>query len=179
MASRRTTKLALVVAAVVVALDLATKELAVATLDGRGRVDLLGGHLHLELYRNFAGPGGSFDGHVVLISLFTLIAVAAIAFAATRVQTRLAALAAGLLLGGGVGNLLDRLLRDPGPLHGGVVDWLKPTLDGGSMNLADLSLNLAFLLVVCAGLLELIRPRGPEASGSTPPRAGSSGASGR
>src|SRR4051812_29589653 len=155
----RATKLAFAVAAVVVALDAATKFLAVELLAGKGRVDVLGGLFHLELYRNFAGPGGRWAGHTVLISLFTILAVLALAFAATRVRSRPAGLAVGLLLGGGIGNLLDRLLRAPEALHGGVVDWLKPTLQSGSMNVADLAINLAIAVVVVGALYEWWRGR--------------------
>ena len=156
---KRATKLAFSVAAAVVALDAASKYLAVELLAGRGRVDVLGGLFHLELYRNFAGPGGRFAGHVVLISIFTLVAVAVLAFVATRVRTTGAALAVGLLLGGGIGNGLDRLLRAPGPLEGGVVDWLKPTLDSGSMNVADLAINAAIVIVLVAAAIGWWRER--------------------
>jgi signal peptidase II len=81
------------------------------------------------------------------------------AFAVTRVRTVTTALVLGLLLGGGVGNMLDRLLRAPGPLRGGVVDWLKPTAAGGSMNIADLALNAALLVVVVAAALAWWRER--------------------
>ena len=166
----RATKLAFLVAAGVVALDAASKWLAVELLSGKGRVDVLGGLFHLELYRNFAGPGGRFAGHVVLISLFTLVAVAVLAYVATRVRSTGAALAIGLLLGGGIGNGLDRMLRAPSPLHGGVVDWLKPTLDSGSMNVADLAINAAVVVVLVVALLSWLRPAPP---------AGSTEASGR
>jgi signal peptidase II len=182
LVSSRATRLALAVAGVVVALDVVSKQIAVATLSGQGRVDVLGGLFHLELYRNFDGPGNSFAGHTFAISVATVVAVIAIAIAATRVRTRLSAIAVGLLLGGGVGNMLDRLLRAPAPLHGGVVDWLKPTLDGGSMNLADLSLNAALIVAVAAALWEwwsAAGAAGRDAGGSKPDRAGSSGASGR
>jgi signal peptidase II len=165
-AMRRATRLAFAVAAAVVALDAASKWLAVELLSGQGRVDVLGGLFHLELYRNFAGPGGRFAGHVVLISLFTIAAVAALAFAATRVRATGPALAVGLLLGGGIGNGLDRLLRAPGPLHGGVVDWLKPTLGSGSMNVADLAINAAIAVIVVTGLISWWRSAAP--AGSTP-----------
>lgn len=163
----RATKLALAVAAGVVALDAATKFLAVELLSGRGRVDVLGGLFHLELYRNFAGPGGRFAGHVVLISVFTIVAVAVLAFAATRVRTTGTAIAVGLLLGGGVGNGLDRVLRAPGPLHGGVVDWLKPTLESGSMNVADLAINAAIAVVVVAAAVTWWRERHESATART------------
>lgn len=141
-------RLVAVIAGSVVALDAATKAIAVHALAGRGVVNLLGGHFHLELYRNFAGPGNILRGHTVLVSVLSLIAVTLIAVAAWSVRTTSYAVAAGLLLGGGAGNLLDRLFRAPGPLRGGVVDWIKPTLSGGSLNLADLSINAAVIALL-------------------------------
>lgn len=167
---RTRVRLVLALAALIVALDAATKALAVHYLAGRERVDVLGGAFHLELYRNFAGPGNSFQGHTVLISLFAILATAALIVAATRVVSTPGAVALGLLLGGAVGNLLDRLLRDPGPLRGGVVVWLKPTLSSGSMNLADLSINAAIVAVIAAAALSWIRT-GSKGGGSSPTEA--------
>jgi len=149
-ASKR--RLMLTVAAAVVAVDALTKALAAHFLAGRGTVPVLGGALRLELYRNFAGPHNIFRGDPVLVSLMALAGVAAIAVLALRVRTTAAALAAGLLLGGGLGNLLDRLLRAPGPLRGGVIDWLRPAWSSGSMNLADLSLTVAVVLILVMAL---------------------------
>jgi signal peptidase II len=163
----RATKLALAVAAVVAVLDQLGKWIAVETLTGKGRVDVVRGLFHLELYRNFAGPGGRFAGHVVLISLFTVLAVAALVVAATRVRTTGTALAVGLLLGGGLGNGLDRMLRAPGPFEGGVVDWLKPTLNSGSMNLADLAINAGVAVIVLVALLSWWRERHRAATART------------
>jgi signal peptidase II len=147
------------IAAAVLVLDQGSKWIAVHTLAGKGTVDVLGGLFHLQLYRNFAGPANSFAGHTVLISVFTVVAVIGLAALAMQVRTLSAAVAVGLLLGGGLGNGLDRVLRDPGPFQGGVVDWLKPTLDGGSMNLADLSLNLAIAAFLVGAALEWWRDR--------------------
>ncbi len=163
----RATKLALAVAVAVAALDQLGKWLAIELLSGRGRVDVLGGRFHFELYRNFAGPGGRFAGHVVLISVFTVVAVAALAVAATRVQTTGTALAVGLLLGGGLGNGLDRLLRAPGPFEGGVVDWIKPSLDSGSMDVADLAINAGVAVIVVVALLSWWRERHRTAAART------------
>jgi signal peptidase II len=166
-----TRRLALIVAAVVVAVDAISKAVAANLLARRGVVSVLGGHLHFELYRNHAGPGNSFTGHPVLISLLSIAAVIVIAALATRVRTRSTAVAVGLLLGGGIGNLIDRLVTSPGPLRGGVIDWLKPSLHGGSMNLADLSINAAFVVLIVGGLIEWWlagRSRPAEPSEATP-----------
>jgi signal peptidase II len=143
----------------VVVLDAATKAIASRALAGRGVVNVLGGAFNLELYRNFAGPGNILEGHPVLVSLLGLIAVGLIAFVARSVRTTSYAVAIGLLLGGGVGNLLDRLLRAPGPLRGGVVDWIKPTLSSGSLNVADLSINAAVLAMLVALVLDSYQRR--------------------
>jgi signal peptidase II len=155
--SSRYRRLAFAVAATVVAADQIAKVLAVRYLSD-GPVHLVGG-LHLQLFRNYAGPGGHWAGHTVLISIFT--AVAAVALAAFIARSRLdrfTAIGLGLFLGGAVGNGLDRFLRGPGPLHGGVVDWLAPSAGGGSMNLADLALNAAVVTMVAAALFSM-RPR--------------------
>jgi signal peptidase II len=141
-------RLIAMIAGVVVALDAATKAVAAHALAGHGVVDVLGGAFHLELYRNFAGPGNLLRGHPVLVSVLSLVAVALIVTIARSVRTTSFAVAAGLLLGGGIGNLLDRLLSAPGPLRGGVVDWIKPTLSSGSLNLADLSINAAVIALL-------------------------------
>ncbi|MFZ0388167.1 MAG: signal peptidase II [Solirubrobacteraceae bacterium] len=155
MTSRPSTRrLALIVAAVVVAVDAVSKAIAAHYLAGRGIINLLGGHFHLELYRNHAGPGGTFASHPVLVSLLSLAAVIVITALALNVRARSTAVALGLLLGGGVGNLIDRLVTSPGPLRGGVIDWIKPTLHGGSMNLADLSINAALIVLVVGGAIE-------------------------
>jgi len=160
-------RLVLSVAAVVVALDALTKALAVHFLSGRGSVSVLGGLVHLDLYRNFAGPGNTFRGDPVLVASMALVAITGIAVIGTRVRTRPSALAVGLLLGAGVGNLLDRLLRAPGPMRGGVVDWLRPGWSSGSMNLADVAIDAALVVYVVGSVLAWWRAR-TEASRSVP-----------
>jgi signal peptidase II len=152
-------RLVATIAGAVVALDAATKAIAAHALAGHGIVDVLGGAFHLELYRNDAGPGNILRGHPVLVSVLSLIAVALISAAAWSVRTTSFAVALGLLLGGGVGNLLDRLLGAPGPLRGGVIDWIKPTLSSGSLNLADLSINAAVVAVLIGLALDWRRER--------------------
>ena len=158
--ARRPRRLLVAIVLAVVAVDQVSKALAVHYLSGRGVVPVLGGALHLQLYRNFAGSGNRFTGHPVLVSVLALLAVVAIAAMATRVRSRVAAVAGGLMLGGGIGNVLDRLLRAPGPLRGGVVDWLKPTLSGGSMNLSDVAIAAGVAVVVVAALVGAWRTRG-------------------
>jgi signal peptidase II len=167
--SSRYRGLAFAVAATVIAADQIAKLLAVRYLSD-GPVHIVGG-LHLQLYRNYAGPGGHWAGHTVLISIFTVVAAIGLCvFIARSRLDRLTAIGLGLFLGGALGNGLDRLLRGPAPLHGGVVDWLAPSAHGGSMNLADLSLNAAVLLIVAGAVLSMLPRRGNRAAGETPTR---------
>jgi signal peptidase II len=167
--SARYRGLAFGVAATVIAADQIAKALAVHYL-ADGPVHIVGG-LHLQLFRNYAGPGGQWAGHTVLISLFTIVAAIVLVTVIARSRLdRLTALGLGLFLGGAVGNGLDRMLRGPGPLHGGVVDWLAPSAHGGSMNLADLSLNAAVVVMVAAALLSMRSSRGGRAARGAPSR---------
>ena len=147
------------VAGAVVLLDAITKILATNHLAGRGEVEVLGGVVSLKLYRNFAGPNDILPGHTVLISLFAIVAVIVLVGIAFRVVTTASAVAVGLLLGGAIGNLLDRLLREPGPLRGGVIDWLRLTHRTNSMNIADLAIDAAIVVVLAAALLAWWRGR--------------------
>jgi signal peptidase II len=163
-------RLALTVAAVVLIADQVAKQVATRAL-ADGPVHIVGG-LHLQLYRNFAGPGGNWAGHTVLISIFTVLAALGLTVAILRYRglDRFTAIGLGLFLGGALGNGLDRLFRGPGPLRGGVVDWLAPSAHGGSMNLADLALNAAVLLLVAGALFSMRSSRGGRAARGAPSR---------
>lgn len=163
-------RLAFGVAVGLLAVDQLTKFLALQLLPATGSVHVLGS-VDLQLYRNFAGPGGNFAGHSVAISVFTVIAaIGLVAYLSCARLDRLSAIALGLFLGGALGNGLDRLLRAPGPLHGGVVDWLVPNAGGASMNLADLALNAGIVLLVAGALLSLRPSRADRATRGTASR---------
>ena len=163
---RRTTGLLAATAAGVVLVDVMSKVVAVATLEGREPVKLLGGGLYLVLFRN---PGAAFSlgtGLTWLLSLITLAVVAVIVRLAPRLRSISWAVGLGLVLGGAVGNLVDRIFRTPGPLHGQVVDFLSLLAPDGSVwpvfNLADAAIvgGGVFLVVVSATGRELDGTRG-------------------
>ena len=76
--------------------------------------------------------------------------------AATRVRSRLWAVALGLLLGGVLGNLTDRLFREPGFAVGHVVDFINtPWMMPAIYNVADIfivSMMIGVALLVLVGL---------------------------
>jgi len=113
------------IAAGVLMADQLTKAWAVSSLTGRGPVDVVGGLLRLDLTRN---PGAAFSFATGMTWIFTIVATA-VAITILRVSRRLGSLgwsvALGLLLGGALGNLTDRLFRAPGFAVGHVVDFLE------------------------------------------------------
>jgi signal peptidase II len=113
-----------VVAVVVLALDLLTKELALDRLVEGRIVPLVPGLLALRLVFN---PGAAFSFATGATWIFTIIAVGVVvvvARVAPRLGSRTWAVALGMLLGGAVGNLADRLARPPGFGQGHVVDFI-------------------------------------------------------
>lgn len=146
-----------VTAAAVLALDVLTKVIAVALLEGRDPVRLLGGGLYLVLYRN---PGAAFSlatGLTWLLTLIAVVVVIAIVRLAPRLRSPGWAVGLGLVLGGALGNLVDRFFRSPGPLRGHVVDFLSLLAPDGSVwpvfNLADSAIVSGGVLLVLLALL--------------------------
>lgn len=147
------------VAGGVLALDLASKVVAVATLEGHAPIPLVDGALTLRVIRNPGAAFGVAGGLTVLFSLVAAGVVIAIIRTARRLVSTPWAVALGLLLGGALGNLVDRVFRSPGPLRGHVVDFLElphwPVF------------NLADSAIVCGGLLAtLLAFRGHHLDGS-------------
>lgn len=158
-----------VVAVVVVGLDLWTKQLAAANLADREPVRLFGGAVYLLLVRNSGAAFSLGTRYTWVFPLVTVVVVAAILVAARRLASIGWAVALGLVLGGALGNLGDRLFRAPGPLLGHVVDFISlfdPRGQGFPVfNLADSALCCGVGLVI---LLELTGRRrdGTRVSGS-------------
>lgn len=167
------------IASLVLVADVLTKVLAVAELEGRAPVELLGGAVYLVLVRN---PGAAFSlatGYTWVLSLVAVAVVVVIARIARRLRATGWAVALGLVLGGALGNLSDRLFRSPGPLQGHVVDVVSLFAPDGSVwpvfNLADSSIVTGGVLLVLLALtgreLDGTRvPRHHAASKNTAPR---------
>ncbi|MEU3026305.1 signal peptidase II [Streptomyces incarnatus] len=133
------------VAAFAYALDLISKTLVVAKLEGHAPIKLVGDLLELNAIRN---PGAAFGFGAAFTVIFTVIA-AAVVVVIMRLARKLYsfpwAIALGLLLGGALGNLTDRIFRAPGVFEGQVVDFIAPK--GFAI------FNLADSAIVCGGIL--------------------------
>ena len=142
--------LVLTLAATVVVLDQATKAWAVRSLDGSRR-DVLGSLFGFVLTRN-AGAAFSFaTGTTWLFTVLAVMVAVAIVRLARRLRSRLWGFALGLLLGGALGNLGDRLFRAPGFGRGHVVDFLQLP-HWPVFNVADSAICCAAGLIVLASL---------------------------
>ncbi|MFE0698520.1 signal peptidase II [Streptomyces sp. NPDC058872] len=134
-----------VVAVLAYLLDLGSKMLVVAELEGREPIQLVGDLLRLDAIRN---PGAAFGMGEAFTIIFTCIAVAVIVVIirlARKLYSLPWAIALGLLLGGALGNLTDRIFRSPGIFEGAVVDFIAPA-HFAVFNLADSA-------IVCGGIL--------------------------
>ena len=147
----------LATAVVALGLDLTSKVLLVAELDPLQPTRLFGGTVYLVLSRT----GGA------------AVSVAGLVRVAGRLRSVGWALALGLILGGAVGNLVDRLARWPGFGRGHVVDWISLFADDGHIwpifNLADAA-------IVTGGVLgAIMAARGVEFDGRRPRSATAAG----
>ncbi len=126
--------------------DVASKQLAVTRL-ADGDVPILGDWFVLHLTRN---PGAAFStgtDFTFYLSLLAIVASCVVLWFARRVGDRWWAVGLGLLLGGILGNLTDRVFRDPEPLHGHVVDlFMVPNFP--VFNVADICINAAAAVIV-------------------------------
>jgi len=123
------------------ALDFLTKNWAVENLSGAPR-RIIGDFLKLTLFRN---PGAAFSMATGFTIVFTTISLA-VAIFITRYSVRITspwwAYVAGLVLGGVLGNLTDRIFREPGFLYGHVIDWIEIP-NWPIFNVADSSIFIA------------------------------------
>jgi signal peptidase II len=137
----------LIIAAAVVVVDQLTKHWALNTLDGNRVIDLVGSlRLNLAFNKGMAFSQGEGVGRLVPILAVTV--VAALLMTVGRSSSRWFTLGVGLIIGGSLSNVVDRLFRGDGWLDGAVVDFIDVQW-WPVFNLADTA------IVVGAGLLLL------------------------
>jgi signal peptidase II len=104
--------------------DQATQAWALASLDSGSPVDVVGDFIRLNLIRNAGAAFSIGDGATWVLTLIAFGVLLFIIRTARRLGSRGWAVALGLLLGGSLGNLTDRMTREPGPGRGHVVDFI-------------------------------------------------------
>ncbi len=161
---RRRLGLLLSVGLAVFGVDLVSKVIVVATLSDHPPLRLLGGLIYLNEARNTGAAFGLAQGMTIVFTAVAVVVIGVILRTARRLRSPGWAWALGLVVGGALGNLVDRIFRSPGPFRGGVVDFISAFDPAGQIwpifNVADSA-------IVCGGLLGvLLAVTGREIDGS-------------
>jgi len=147
---RRRLLLLLSIAAAVLLLDIVTKVLAVRLLVPGQPVSIIGDTVTWTLVRNSGAAFSMATGYTWMLTVVAMGVVIGIIWMGRRLVSPWWAVGLGMILGGALGNLVDRFFRAPGPLRGHVVDFLSigwwpvfnvadPAVVGGAMLLVVLS----------------------------------------
>jgi signal peptidase II len=134
----------------VLALDIVTKVLAVKLLTPGQPVPIIGDTVTWTLVRNSGAAFSMATGYTWMLTLIATGVVVGIFWMGRRLVSPWWAIGLGMILGGAMGNLVDRFFRSPGPLQGHVVDFLSigwwpvfnvadPSVVGGAILLVTLS----------------------------------------
>lgn len=145
--------------------DLVSKVLAVAHLTPGRPVPVVGDLLTLYIARN---PGAAFStgtSYTLVLSFVAIAAAVAVLWVSRRLGSVGWALGLGFLLAGVLGNLTDRIFREPAPLRGHVVDFLRLP-HWPIFNIADVCINVAAVFIIVQAL------RGISVSGKRHQEAG-------
>ena len=134
-----------------VIVDQVTKAWAVEALADEPIV-LIEGILNFRLFFNTGASFSLFAKGGAVIGLVVIGVVVMIFFALREAGHRLDAVALGLVLGGAVGNLLDRMFRGDGFLDGAVVDFINVPFFA-TFNVADIAINIGVALLLIGAFL--------------------------
>jgi signal peptidase II len=149
-------------AAFVLVADVVSKLIVVAKLTDHAPIQVIPHVLTITLTRNAGAAFSVGTGSTILFSAVAVAVVVVIVRTARSLRSRGWAVALGLLLGGALGNLSDRIFRAPAPFRGHVVDWLELP-HWPVFNIADSAIVVGGVLAVLLSL------RGIELDGSRRP----------
>ncbi|MFD4034381.1 signal peptidase II [Streptomyces sp. NPDC058637] len=129
-------------------LDLISKMIVVAKLEHQEPIEIFGEWLKFDAIRNAGAAFGIGEAFTVIFTAIAAVVIIVIIRLARKLHSLPWAIALGLLLGGALGNLTDRIFRAPGVFKGAVVDFIAPA-HFAVFNLADSA-------IVCGGILIVI-----------------------
>jgi len=150
-ARRRGGLVVLGVASLVLIVDRVTKVWAERALAVHPR-DMLGGLVTLRLTTNSGGAFSMGDRAPLFFAAAAIVVCLAIVVTAFRPRSTAHGIALGLILGGALGNLVDRVVRGPG-LTGRVVDFIDPHV-WPVFNAADASIVCGAILLAAVSFRE-------------------------
>lgn len=144
------------IALVVIGIDVVSKVIVVATIAPHENIRILGGLVYLTQIRNAGAAFSMATGMTWLLAIIAFAVVAFIIRMAPRLRSTPWAVCLGLILGGAVGNLVDRVFRAPGFLQGHVVDFISvfgPNAEHfPAFNAADSAITVGGVLLVLIAL---------------------------
>ncbi len=139
------------IALVVLVLDQLTKWWAIEALADPPRVIDLFWTLRFNLLYNRGTAFSLTDNSGPVVSVIAVLVVVFLLRSGRKQHSSWVLLSYGLVVGGTVGNLVDRIFREgDGPLGGGVVDFVDPQWFP-VFNLADTALTIGIVVLLCAG----------------------------
>ena len=140
-------------ASLIVALDQLTKFWAETNLVGQGSIPVIGELLQFRLAYNNAAAFSLGVGATWVLTTISLAASIALIALSPRIKTMTWALIGGMVLGGAVGNLIDRAFKQPEFFNGHVVDFIQIPFNFPIFNLADTFLVVAVSLAILRTLM--------------------------
>jgi signal peptidase II len=153
----------LVVAVIAVAIDQFTKNLAIASLQIGTSYPVVGELLSWRLLYNDSAAFGIGFGYTWILAVISTVAALATIWFSRKLESLSWSFMIGIFLGGVVGNLIDRLIREPSFGNGHVVDFIQIPFNFPIFNLAD-------VFIVSMALLSVIRVMRGENLGGIEPR---------
>lgn len=148
-----------IVALVVYAADQFTKFLITENLREGQQIDVLGVVLQFHFVKNSGAAFSIASGSTWIFSIIAASVTIFILWYARRISSVSWAVLFGMLLGGTVGNLTDRLFREPGFGIGHVIDFLQVWGFPAIFNVAD------SFIVASMGLFIILSLRGTRMDG--------------
>lgn len=133
--------------------DVLSKVAVVATLEYGRPVSVIGDFLTFRLARNSGAAFSMATGYTWVLTFVALAVVLGIVRYATRLGSLGWVIGLGLVLGGALGNLTDRMFRSPGPFRGHVVDFIQVGDWWPTFNTADSAVVCGAVLLVLLTLL--------------------------
>ena len=151
------------IALILVFIDQLIKEFAIKNLELGTSYPVIDGLLWLRLAYNDAAAFSLGFGHTWILAVFASIAGLVTIWYGLKMNSLSWQIMTGLFLAGVVGNLVDRLTREPSFGNGYVIDYIQIPFNFPIFNLAD-------MLIVCMVSLTVIRVFRGESIGGLPPK---------
>jgi signal peptidase II len=153
----------LVIALIAITVDQLTKNLAIATLELGTSYPVLGELLSWRLLYNDSASFGLGFGHTWILAVISAAAALATIWYSRKLESISWSIMIGVFLGGVVGNLIDRLIREPSFGNGHVVDFIQIPFNFPIFNLAD-------IFIVSMAILSVLRVMRGENLGGIEPK---------